>query len=86
MKLSSSDLKTIRQAMPQNTKKEKENRKLMDLTATERDMLTELKTLLEPFEYVTNLLQANTVSISKLDFYWIIIIIGCHTLIYSNYN
>ena len=48
----------------------------MDLTATERDLLTELKTLLEPFEYVTNLLQANTVSISKLDFYWIILFIN----------
>ncbi|RNA28341.1 zinc finger BED domain-containing 4-like, partial [Brachionus plicatilis] len=66
LKLTEKDFKTIRGAMRNKTAKQKEIKRKFCLSDLERDMLEELKTVLELFEFVTNELQSNRVSISRV--------------------
>ena len=52
--------------MPNSTTEEKERRRKFDLSIIERQMLNELKQVLELFEWVTDEFQANGVTISRV--------------------
>ena len=66
LKLSSVDLAQIRNNMPTSTAKQREAKELFRLSAKEREMLAELRDLLVCFEFVTNELQTNEISISRV--------------------
>ena len=65
LKVSHAEFKKIRESLPNKSAKQKATRKKFDISQTDRDMLEELVQLLEAFEWVTNELQGNTVTISK---------------------
>ena len=65
LKVSQAEFKKIRESLPNKSAKQKATRKKFDISQTDRDMLEELVQLLEAFEWVTNELQGNTVTISK---------------------
>lgn len=66
LKLTPEDIKSIQGSMPAQNAKQKEIKKKFCLTSTERDMLSELKDLLEMFEFVTDELQSNKINISRV--------------------
>jgi hypothetical protein len=66
LKLSPQDLKQIRDQLPNKTSDEKERRKKFDISEIEREMLMELKDLLQMFEFVTDELQSNRINISRV--------------------
>ena len=66
LKLSPNDFMTIKNKLPTKSKTQKEVKKFFYLDETERKMLNELKDLLEIFEWVTDELQSNDVSISRV--------------------
>ena len=66
VKVSSAEYKKIRSSLPSVSRKQKETRRLFDLPDLDREMLDELVNLLEAFEWVTNELQGNKVTISKV--------------------
>ena len=66
LKLNSLDLAQIRNNMPTSTKKQREAKELFRLSVKEREMLSELRNLLVSFEFVTNELQTNEISISRV--------------------
>ncbi len=66
LKLTPVEFATIRSKMPKKTTQQKEARDKFNISDTERKMLEELKVVLEWFEWVTDELQSNDVSISKV--------------------
>ena len=66
LKLSPSEFASIRSKLPTKTKSQKETKKNFTLNDNEREMLEELKVVLEMFEFVTDELQADGVTISKV--------------------
>lgn len=66
LKLSPNEMTTIRNKLPKRTAKQKETRNNFSIDEKERKMLEELKQLLEMFEWVTDELQSNKVSISRV--------------------
>lgn len=66
LKLSQTDLSSIRNNLPTNSKRQKEVKKNFGISDRERAMLEELKQILEMFEFVTDEIQGNTVSISRV--------------------
>ena len=57
---------TFRSEMIVDTKEKVEVRRKFDLSSKERDMLEELKNILEAFEFFTDELQRNRVNISRV--------------------
>jgi hypothetical protein len=66
LKVTPAEFEKIRKAMPMVSKKQKEAKKKFDLSDEDREMLQELKTVLEWFEWATDEFQTNTVSISRV--------------------
>jgi len=66
LRLTPEEFQQIKQKMPNSTADEKERRKKFDITNIERQMLNELKQVLELFEWVTDEFQANDVTISRV--------------------
>jgi hypothetical protein len=66
LKISPNEFKPIKEAMPTTNAKQKAIQRKFCLTQVEREMLTELKEVLEYFELATNEFQANKVSISRV--------------------
>ena len=66
LKLSPNEMTSIRNKLPKRTAKQKETRNNFSIDEKERKMLEELKQLLEMFEWVTDELQYNKVSISRV--------------------
>ncbi len=66
LKVTPSEFEKIRKAMPILNKKQKEAKKKFFLSEEDRDMLNELKTVLEWFEWATDEFQTNSVSISRV--------------------
>jgi len=66
LNLSPEDMKTIRNNMPSKTADQKAIKRNFDITTVEREMLSELKQLLEMFEFVTDELQSNRINISRV--------------------
>ena len=66
LKLSPDEIQQIKYKMPNVTAEDKEKRRRFDLSHNERDMLKELKSLLELFEWVTDEFQSNDISISRV--------------------
>jgi hypothetical protein len=64
--LTEADFKRIRAAMNGKSAKEQEAKRKFALSPRERDMLTELVELLKKFEFWTDELQTNDVSISRV--------------------
>ena len=58
--ISNEEFAIIKSAMPVNTKKQKETKKKISITAEERETLHELKDILEMFEFVTDELKLMT--------------------------
>ncbi|CAF0833768.1 unnamed protein product [Brachionus calyciflorus] len=65
LKVSQEELKK-RESMSSNTKKQKRAKANFILSILEKEMLHELEDLLSSFEFVTNELQSNKVSISRV--------------------
>ena len=66
LELSPEDMKTIRSKLPAKTAEQREVKRKFDITSVERDMLEELKEVLEMFEFVTDELQSNKINISRV--------------------
>jgi hypothetical protein len=66
LKLTPVEFALIRNKLPSKTEKQKQTKKNFNLTAIERKMLEELKQVLEMFEFVSDELQADGVTISKV--------------------
>jgi hypothetical protein len=66
LNLSPEDMKTIRNNMPSKTADQKAIKRNFDITTVEREMLSDLKQLLEMFEFVTDELQSNRINISRV--------------------
>ena len=66
LKLSPDDMKAIRNQMPGRTLAEREVRSKFDLSQEQRDMLIELTSVLEMFEFVTEEFQSNKINISRV--------------------
>ena len=66
LKLSPEEMRTIRNNMATKTAEQRAVKRKFDLTNVEREMLEELKTLLEMFEFVTDELQSNRINISRV--------------------
>jgi hypothetical protein len=66
LKLSTEEIKIIRNQMPSRTKAEKDIKIKFDISTVEREMLEELKDVLEMFEFVTDEFQSNRVNISRV--------------------
>lgn len=62
LKLTATDFASIRKEMSTKTARQKEIKKNFNLTSIERDMLLELKIVLEMFEFATNELQCNNLN------------------------
>lgn len=65
-RLSKEEFKQIQSVMPTSKKKQKEAKKAFNISDTERDMINELVTVLELFEFATDEMQSNQVSISRV--------------------
>jgi hypothetical protein len=59
LKLAPEEMKKIRDKMPSRNKGEREVKNKFDLTSVQRDMLTELRDVLEMFEFVTDEFRIN---------------------------
>ena len=59
-------MKTIRNNMPSKTNDQKAVKRNFDITTVEREMLTELRVVLEMFEFVTDEFQSNRINISRV--------------------
>ncbi len=66
LKITPYEFHAIREAMPTTNTKQKAIQKKFNLNAVEREMLMELKEVLEYFEWATNEFQSNLVSISRV--------------------
>jgi hypothetical protein len=66
LKLSQEQYKEVRESMRKSTPKEQAARAAFGLTLVEREMLTELKDVLEMFQFCQLELQSNKVSISRV--------------------
>ena len=66
LKLTDEDLKMIRDKLPKKNKHQRLVKKFFSLSAKERAMLQELCQVLTWFEFVTDQLQGNTVTISRV--------------------
>jgi hypothetical protein len=66
LKMSPEEMRQIRNKMPTLTADQKNAKKNFDLSDVEREMLAELMILLEHFEWVTDELQSNEISISRV--------------------
>ncbi len=66
LKLTPADFLAIQKSLPKTSRKQKELKANFELSSTERAILKELVELLEGFEFVTNQLQGDGVSISKV--------------------
>ena len=66
LKLKPEDFKEIRDEMSANNATQKEIREKFSLNEQERELLNELKTVLEWFEFVTDELQSNKINISRV--------------------
>jgi len=66
LRLTPEELNRIKLALPSITDKQRETQKNFAITSTERSILKELVALLESFEFVTNQMQGDGVSISKV--------------------
>ena len=66
LKLKPEDFKKIRDEMSANNATQKEIREKFSLNEQERELLNELKTVLEWFEFVTDELQSNKINISRI--------------------
>ena len=66
LKLKSEDFKRIRDEMVAVNANQKDVREKFALNDHEREMLTELKIVLEWFEFVTDELQSNKINISRV--------------------
>jgi hypothetical protein len=66
LKLSPDEFKAIRLKMSTKTAEQRETKKKFDLSKEDREMLEELKVVLEMFEFVTDEFQSNKISISRV--------------------
>ena len=69
LKLNVEDYDTIRTSLKKNKKLTKKQREVInnfDVSLYDRNLLTDLVAILEPFEYVTHEFQSNEVTISKV--------------------
>ena len=66
LRLKPEELKLISDQMPNKTETQRQAKKNFNLTNIEREMLEELKDLLELFEFVTDELQSNRINISRV--------------------
>ena len=66
LKISPAEFTQIRNSLPTKTTNQKETKKLFKIEREEREMLAELRDLLASFEFVTNELQTNEISISRV--------------------
>jgi len=66
LKLTPDQLVAIKEKMPSKTKKQRKAKSNFSLSQLEREKILELKQLLEMFEFVTNELQSNKISISRV--------------------
>jgi len=66
LKISTEQLNSIRNSMPSRNKKELEAKNKFKLSDKEREMLEELKDVLEMFEFVTDEFQSNKINISRV--------------------
>ena len=69
LKLNVEDYDTIRTSLKKNKKLTKKQREVInnfDVSLYDRNLLTDLVAILEPFEYVTREFQSNEVTISKV--------------------
>jgi len=66
LKLTPADFSTIQQSLPRTSRKQQEVKANFALSSTDRAILKELVELLESFEFVTNQLQGDGVSVSKV--------------------
>ncbi len=66
LRLTDEDFRSVRDKMPRKTKKQRKTRKNFELKSKERAMLEELAQILEHFEWLTDNLQTNEVSISRV--------------------
>jgi len=71
LKINAIELQQIRNNLPTKTKQQRATKELFRLTQIDREMLSELRDLLVCFEFVTNELQTNEISISRVyPCYW----------------
>ena len=66
LKVTPQEFKTIKGNMPTRTPQQRETKKNFDITSEERAMLVELVSVLELFEWVSDELQGNQVTISRV--------------------
>lgn len=66
LKMTQEEMRQIRSKMPNKTSDQQKARNNFNLSDIEREMLTELKLLLEEFEWVTDELQSNQINISRV--------------------
>jgi hypothetical protein len=66
LKLTPTELLAIRNSLPSKSKQQKEVKKNFTISDDERAMLEELKEILEMFEFATDEIQTNEVSISRV--------------------
>ena len=66
LNLSPAEFSSIRNKLPTKTDKQRTSKKNFSISGTDRKMLEELKTILEMFEFVTDELQGDGVTISKV--------------------
>jgi hypothetical protein len=59
-------MKKIRDKMPSRKKGEREVKNKFDLTSVQREMLTELRDVLEMFEFITDEFETNRINISRV--------------------
>jgi hypothetical protein len=66
LKVTPDQLVAIKEKMPSKTKKQRKAKSNFSLSQLEREKILELKQLFEMFEFVTNELQSNKISISRV--------------------
>jgi hypothetical protein len=66
LKFSSAEFLKLKESLPRSTKKQRQVYNKFDLKTADRASLKELKEVLEPFEYVTDQLQSNRVTSSRV--------------------
>ena len=65
LRLTHDDLKSVRNQMPDKNEKQRAARRKFHLSAESREKLTELVKVLEEFEWATDELQGDGITISK---------------------
>ena len=66
LRLTDADFRKVKEKMPHKTRKQRRARRRFKLKPIERAMLIELSVILEHFEWLTDNLQTNEVSISRV--------------------